>query len=314
MAINPASAEISRLFANNNPDEVWQKAGEIIGRISATYDVSFIKTVFDDVVRLFRGAYKGFCPIKTPYHDLHHTLDVFLCATRLMHGVHLSGTCLTDDEITIVMMGALMHDVGYAQREGEETGTGAQHTKCHVDRGIEFFRQYVIDKNLPATLTARIRPVILCSNPAVNISDIQFPDERTRLLGKILGTADVTGQMADRTYLEKLLFLYLEFEEARFSNYQNIHDLLRNTQIFYEATRLRLRDQFDGINGKLALHFKDWYGVERNYYIEAIEKNIAYLDKITSLQDVNHLSMLKRGGIVEKTEPLVGAASDRPVK
>lgn len=34
------------------------------------------------------------------------------------------------------------------------------------------------------------------------------------MLGEILGTADLTGQMADRTYLEKLLLLFLEFEDV----------------------------------------------------------------------------------------------------
>ena len=34
------------------------------------------------------------------------------------------------------------------------------------------------------------------------------------ILGKMLGTADLLGQMSDRTYLEKLPFLYLEFKHA----------------------------------------------------------------------------------------------------
>ena len=54
----------------------------------------------------------------------------------------------------------------------------------------------------------------------------------------------------------------------------------------------------------LLFHFKDWFGVENNYYMESIEKNIAYLSKVTSLNREEQLSMLKRGGIVEKTQPL----------
>lgn len=309
METAPTPAEITVLFANSNPEEVWQKAAKIIRHISPEYDIQLLRSVYDDVMRLFRGKYPGYCPIKTLYHDRHHTLDVFLCAIRLMHGVHLSGTPLTNDEMTMVMMAALMHDVGYAQRNGEDQGTGAQHTRIHVNRSIEFMQQYIADKHFPADFAVPLQHIILCSNPALNIATIEFPDERTQLLGKILGTADLTGQMADRTYLEKLLFLYLEFEEASFCNYQNIHELLRNTQIFYETTLLRLRDQLGGINVKLALHFKDWYGIENNYYQQAIEKNIAYLAKITAQNDAHHLSMLKRGGIVEKTEPLVSVAA-----
>lgn len=301
----PTYAEINNLFANVNPEEVWPKAAEIVRRINPAYDFRLARSVFDDVMRLFGGEYPGYCPIRTLYHDLHHTLDVFLCAVRLMHGVHISGTRLADNEMTMIMMAALLHDVGYAQLEGEETGTGAQYTQSHVSRGIEFMQRYVVDWRLPPELAAPLKCIILCTNPALPLSEISFPDERTRLLGKIVGAADLTGQMADRAYLEKLLFLYLEFEEAHFGVYQNIQDLLRKTRKFYEVTQIRLDGDLDGIYTKLSFHFKDWFGVENNYYVESIEKNIAYLSKVTSLNEEKYLPMLKRGGIVEKTGALV---------
>ena len=218
---------------------------------------------------------------------------------------------LNDDEISMMLIAALMHDVGYAQREGEEFGTGAQYTPIHVNRSIEFMQHYFAEKDLPAKFTAPLGFIILCTNHEMLISEIQFPDERTHLLGRILATADLTGQMADRSYLEKLLFLYLEFKEASFGNYQNIHDLLRKTQQFYETSHRRLLEQCGGVNAELSLYFKDWYGVETNYYQESIDKNLAYLDKITALDDVNHRAMLKRSGVVEKTEHLVGFVEKR---
>src|SRR5574340_1595212 len=84
MKNTPTSAEINNLFANGEPDEVWPKAVGIIGRINPAYDFRIARTAFDDVVRLFRGEYPGYCPIRTLYHDLNHTLDVFLCAVRLI--------------------------------------------------------------------------------------------------------------------------------------------------------------------------------------------------------------------------------------
>jgi len=301
----PTPAEINSLFANNNPDEVWAKAADIAKRINPAYDFFLAKTAFDDVVRLFRGEHPGYCPIRTLYHDLPHTLDVFLCAVRLMHGVHISGTRLADNEMTMIMMAALMHDIGYVQRRGEETGTGAQYTQNHVKRGIVFMQHYIADQHFPPDLTTPLKFIILCTDPAIAISEINFPDKRTRLLGQIVSTADLTGQMADRTYLEKLLFLYLEFKEAHFGGYQNTYDLLSKTQKFYEITRQKLDGELGGIYAKLSSHFKDRFGVENNYYLESIEKNIAYLSKVTSLNEEKYLSMLKRGGIVEKTETLI---------
>lgn len=305
MQNTPSPSEINSLFFNVDPDVVWGKATDIIRRISPSYDFSLGKIVFDDIVRLFHGEYPDYGPIRTPYHNLNHTLDILMCAVRLMHGAHLSGIKLTDDEITLVMIAAMMHDIGYVQRSGEEAGTGAQFQKTHVARSIEFMQRYIARRRLTPDWAISLELIILCTNPAVVISEIDFPDVRLRLLGQIIETADLTGQMADRAYLEKLLFLYLEFKEAHFGNYQNVHDLLRETQDFYLNTREKLDGELGGVYTKLSLHFKEVFGEEKNYYLESIEKNIAYLAKIVSLNDADHLAMLKREGIVEKAKKLM---------
>ena len=303
----PTSAEINSLFANSDPGTVWTKATSILGRINPSYDTSLVKTVFDDVMRLFRGEYPGYSSIKTLYHDLSHTLDVFLCGVRLMHGVHISGTHLTDEEMTLIMIAALMHDIGYSQMDGEEGGTGAQYTQTHVKRGIAFMRSYLVARHLPLNFATSLELMISGTDPALKFSQIDFPDERTRLLGQIVATADLAGQMADRAYLEKLLFLYLEFKEARFGNYQNVYDLLRQTKSFYAITREKLEGAFGGMYANLSFHFKDVMGVENNYYLESIEKNIAYLSKVIALDldEAGYLSMLKRGGIAKKSQAIV---------
>jgi hypothetical protein len=303
----PTTAEVFSLFANNDPGTVWNKAIGIVRSISPGYEALPLKTVFDGVMCLFRGEYPGYSAIKTLYHDMPHTLDVFLCAARLMHGIHLSGTRLADDEMTLIMIAALMHDIGYSQLEGDETGTGAQYTQTHVKRGIAFMKSYIVEHGLPLNYAIMLEPMISGTDPALKFSGINFPNERIRLLGKIVVTADLTGQMADRTYLEKLLFLYLEFKEAHFGNYQNIYDLLRQTKSFYELTRKKLDEQFDRLYVNLALHFKDMMGSEIDYYLESIEKNIDYLSKVIVLNEEEYLSMLKRGGIVEKVRNISGA-------
>jgi hypothetical protein len=291
----PSPAEIHKLFANSNPDEVWDRAVDIVRRISPAYDFSRALTVYTDVVRLFRGEYPGYGAIGTLYHDLRHTLDVFLCGVRLMHGVHLSGNRLDDRELTLIMMAALMHDIGYAQRRGEEAGTGAQHTLEHVERGIRFLRDYLSSRDFPPDYLLVLEPMLHSTNPSLSFATIPFPDARTRLLAQIVATADMVGQMADRSYLEKLLFLCQEFKEAKFGNYQSLHDLLCQTKSFYELTRhKRLDGAYEKIYEKLSCHFKDYMGVENNFYLESIEKNIAYLEKVISLDEAEYISMLKR--------------------
>ena len=300
------SAEIQQFTANHNPDEVWAKAVDIICRINPAFDFKPVRSAFVDVICLFRGEYAGYCPIKTPYHNLHHTMDVFLCSVRLMHGVHVSGIALADQEINWIMLATLLHDIGYAQLLDEEYGSGAQYTLTHVGRGIQFMQRYLPEHNFPPEYVTPVEYLMQSTNPSLDFTTINFPDARTRLLAQIVGSADIVGQMADRSYLEKLLFLYLEFKEAKFGNYASMHDLLRQTKSFYALTREKKLDGvYEGIYTKLTHHFKQFLGEERNLYLESIEKNIAYLSRVMTLDETAYLSMLKRGGIVEHSQTLL---------
>jgi len=300
----PTFAEINSLFTNSDPGTVWNKASHLLARINPSYDTSLVQTIFYDIMSLFRGDYPGYSAIRTLYHDKPHTLDVFLCAVRLMHGVNLSGNHLTHDEMTLVMVAALMHDVGYSQLEGETGGTGAQYTKTHVLRSIAFMKRYFSEKELPVSFVTALEPMLSATDPALSFYAIIFPSERTRMLAQIVATADLVGQMADRTYLEKLLFLYLEFKEANFGNYQNMYDLLCQTKAFYGSTLQKLDGALGAKYIYLSRHFKDVMNVENNYYLESIEKNMGYLSQVISREEAEYMSMLKRGGIVEKSRTI----------
>ncbi|HEY5993514.1 MAG TPA: HD domain-containing protein [Gallionellaceae bacterium] len=293
--------DYSHLFANSEPEEVWRKAVDLVISISPTFEFFVVRPVFDDVVRLFRGEYPDYYAIKTPYHNLPHTLDVFLCAARLMHGVHVSGMKLDNREIALVLFAALLHDVGYAQsRDGKETGTGAQYTPTHVARGLEFMRTYAREHGIPDDFVLDLAPVISCSDPKLPISGIAFPNDRILLAGQILGTADLVGQMADRKYLEKLAFLFQEFEEARMGDFKSVHDMMRKTGIFYAKILKKLDEEFGGMYHKFRPHFKVTLGEGKNFYMESISKNMDYLAKISALDESEYLTLLRRGGIIKQ--------------
>lgn len=289
------------LFANSEPEEVWHKAADLIASISPKFEFYVVRPLFDDVIRLFHGKYPGYYAIKTPYHNLPHTLDVFLCAARLMHGLWISGTKLDNREIALVMFATLLHDVGYAQeRKGKETGTGAQYTPTHVARGLEFMRCYSLDHGIPDDFVRDLAPVISCSDPRLPISSISFPSDRIRLAGQILGTADLVGQMADRNYLEKLSYLFQEFEEAHMGDFKSVHDMMRKTSIFFAKIQVKLDEDFAGLYHKFLQHFRETLGEERNYYMESINKNMDYLARLTALDEAEYFKLLRRGGIIQK--------------
>jgi hypothetical protein len=305
MKNSPTPAGIYEQFSNSDdPDIVWSKVEELILCVNPDFDLALLNSVFEDVMRLFRGEYPGYGPIRTLYHDRSHTLEVLICGVRLLHGVHVSGERLNDEEITLIIIAILMHDVGYAQRKGEENGTGAQFTQTHVLRGIEFMRGYFAERQFPSGAAVTVSVMILGTEHNRPFGRIEFEDDRSRMLARIVATADITGQMADRIYLEKLLFLYLEFKEANFGSYQSMYDLLCQTNRFYEMTRERLDGALGGIYKNFEFHFKDVMGTSNNFYLEAIEKNMTYLSRIVTRDEAEFITMLKRNGVVEKSRML----------
>lgn len=298
----PTKSEIDGLFVNNDPQIVWDKAAELVRQISPEFDFSLSRSVFEDVLKVFHGEYPGYCAIKTPYHDLPHTLAAFMCGVRLMHGVHLSGDSLSDMEISLIMIAVMMHDVGYAQKLEEDGGTGAQYTQIHVQRGIVFLDQYLTQRKIRLNMVA-LSAMILGTEHPRPFAQIEFDSERIRLLARIVATADICGQMADRVYLEKLPFLFQEFNEAKFGNYRSFSDLFCKTEQFYAAVKEKLDGPLGGVYRNLSLHFKDTMGIDANLYVEAIDRNMNYLSKAITKDEKDFLAELRRTGGVAANSP-----------
>ena len=99
-------------------------------------------------------------------------------------------------------------------------------------------------------------------------------------MGKILGTADLIGQMADSKYLEKLPHLFDEFQEGGITDYNTELDLLQKTPAFWEFTQNRFATELGNVDLYLRDHFKVRWGIDRDLDREAIEKNISRLQHI----------------------------------
>jgi hypothetical protein len=118
----------------------------------------------------------------------------------------------------------------------------------------------------------------------------------------MLGTADLLGQMADRTYLERLPFLYWEFQEANVSGFESELDLLKKTPAFWEFTRQRLVTELGNVARYLKGHFRVRWGVDRDLYREAIERNINHLEFILAHHEADYRRYLRRGSYMEILE------------
>lgn len=290
--------------------EVEAQVVDILGRFAPGHDTARIRGIFEMLRQAFSGQLTGYRDLRTLYHNQSHTNEVVLCTARMLHGLHLAGQGLDATHIDAALIGALLHDVGYLMSDAEaatqESSTGAQFTATHVSRGVEFARRHLSD--LPVHLLDTTVKVIQVTDHRQHPDWVKFDNSQQQLAAYATATSDLIGQMANREYLERLLYLYCEFKEAGMGGFKDIHDLLEKTTIFYRITHQRLEQDLHGLGQHLARHFAATQGEGRNFYLESISRNLDYLDRMIRESQADRLEMLKRGGVVEEMRPTVVAS------
>jgi len=286
--------QLSRLVNMEDPQSVLDEVRTIVLMMFQEFDFETLDHVFKDVVRLFHGEYPGYRKCTTQYHDLRHATDTFLALARLVHGASVDGEDLTREQVNLGLICALMHDTGYIQTLDDEVGTGAKYTRIDSKRSIVFMDKYIADSGFPREEFKDYPHILICTGLDTKIKEIRFESRETELLGKMLGTADLMGQMADRTYLEKLLFLFHEFREGGVTGYDTELDILKKTIDFYAMARKRFATELDSLNEYARYHFKARWNLDRNLYMEAIEKNMDYLRFLLENHEKDYRDNLKR--------------------
>ncbi|MCK4910476.1 MAG: HD domain-containing protein [Thermodesulfovibrionales bacterium] len=300
--------DVSWLIKTQDPMCVFDEVKITVRSFMPGMDLSDVEKVFNDTVSLFKGFYPGYKACTTDYHDLKHTTDVLLALASLFHGKSLSGQMLEPRAIRLALIAALMHDTGYIQAYDETHGTGAKYTAIHVERSIEFMEAYFKRLGWPMDDYKSAARMVLATNLSYKLTDIPFMSEEEKMGARALFISDMLGQMADRVYLEKLLFLYLELSEANVMGYSSEEDLLHKTVDFYETTWSRLVNEAGYTEDHMRRHFEVRWGIPHDLYAHAAQKNIAYLQYILENHRSSHREMLNRGGLVhalmQKTEAL----------
>lgn len=292
--------QLSRLVNMANADHVLNEASTIVSMAFSQFDFETLNRVFTDIVRLFRGDYPGYRECTTEYHDLKHATDTFLAMARLIHGALVVGEGLTREQVMLGLICALMHDTGFIQTLDDNVGTGAKYIDMDTKRSIVFMENYITEKRFSREDFNDSPSILTCTDLGAEITEIPFASPEIELLGKLLGTADLLGQMADRTYLEKLLFLFYEFKEGGVMGYDSELHLLKKTREFYDMTRKRLARDLSGVNEYMRHHFRVRWNLDRDLYMEALEGNMTHLNFILEHHEKDYRNHLRRDGMVEK--------------
>lgn len=293
--------QLSQLVDMTDPEAVLKEVLHLSTLINPGFDQGVFTQTFRDIQQLFDGNYPGYQACNTSYHDFVHTYEVTLAMSRLMHGAFATGMGFSSREVQVGMTAALMHDTGYIQEIADCAGTGAKYTLIHIARSVEFLREYCRRRCSSSEEEMKnFADILFCTGLSVKIDEIEFSSDGTAMLGKMLGTADLLGQMADRLYLEKLLFLYREFAEGGLPQFADERDLLQKTVGFYELSQQRFTGEFSGVRGYMIHHFRKRWNIDRDLYQESIQRNIDYLKNILDNHREDFTGQLKRGNLVKK--------------
>jgi hypothetical protein len=250
-----------------------------------------VSVAFEEFERLFSGRMPGYHGVDTVYHDRQHSLDMTLAMARLLVGHDGSvepERRVGPERAVMSLVTSLFHDAGYIREcDDHEHRNGAEFTLYHVTRSARFLARFLPTIGMEAWIPVATR-VVHFTGYEIKLSQIQLADSRDRKCGHLLGTADLIAQMADRCYLEKCRDrLYPEFvlggvaaapgTDGRLQvRYSSGLDLLRQTPSFVRETReLRL----DGVFERAYRYVEPLFEGE-NPYLDAIDRNMAYLSRI----------------------------------
>ena len=293
--------DVTSRFNTTDPKVVNEEVDRIYLDLYPAAPTRLLDHAFRDLTRLYRGEYPGYHPCDTAYHDVQHVLDVTLAMARLIDGYERSrvGTePFGDSMFRLGVITALFHDMGYVRElKDHEHRNGAEYTLTHVSRGSVFLKQYLprIGMAEMADIAAQL---IHFTGYEMPVANIQVPSPIYRLLGSMLGSADIIAQMADRCYLEKCRDrLYPEFVAAGLTTkrteegidqvvFASGEDLVIKTPQFFESASRRLDVDLGGCHGYAQKHFGG-----QNLYLEEVGKNINFAQEIGGESDT---SVLKR--------------------
>ncbi len=286
--------DITNTVRVSSPPAVLQAIEQLFAGTWPAVPTDALRRAFTQFDDMFSGRAPGYAGVDTLYHDRQHTLDVTLTMARICAGcagyerqVEALWRLGGERAIAGVIM-ALFHDVGYLRRSSDTAQrNGAEFTRTHVSRGVEFLRDYLPKLGLGGWVEVAAQ-VLHFTGYEKPFSDLVLDDARDLRLGHLLGTADMITQMADRCYLEKCRDrLYPEFvlggmalplanASAEQVRYASGLDLLRQTPQFAAETRAkRLDGEFNRAYRYLEILFDG-----RNPYMESIEQNLQFLEQV----------------------------------
>ncbi len=259
--------------------------------IAPSFDSELLQEVHRDLTAYFTGTHPNFQRNTMPYHNLRHSILVVLASARLFHGLHCNHVRISATTLFKALLAAYFHDSGMLLLENDSAKSGTEYIAGHELRSIAFLSKYAEEKNFDSKIIKDCATIINYTNLQSDPAIFDFHTHEIQMAGQVVGSADILAQMADRYYLECLPLLFIEQRAGGISKHHSALELMEHTANFYHNIVLRrLITTFSNTSIALKAHFKDRHTINRNLYIDNIDKNIVYLRKIIkkcgSMEDI----------------------------
>lgn len=286
--------DVTNTVRISDPRAVCDAVCGLLDRLYPGVVLDPVHRAFDTFGRLYAGTLPGYLGCDTWYHDAQHSLDCALAMTRLLDGYERSVATaerLGPRRAVLGVIIALFHDAGYIRREGEAARNGAEYTLSHVRRSGDFLAEFLPTVGLQADANLA-RRVVHFTGYEIALDQIRVSQPKDRLLGFMLGSADVLAQTADRCYLEKCRdFLFREFSlcglagDGHDAVYRSAQDLLEKTVDFNRKLwEERLDGYFQGIHRYLDAHFGG-----PNPYVGTVREHLSRIDRLVRERRLDEL-------------------------
>lgn len=289
------TVQLSQLVDMYSPAAVLAEVQNIFAGWYTDSDFGAVRKVFDDFIRLYSGKYPGYRACNTRYHDEMHVTDSFLAMARLLDGYNSANKKPMPARLAALgLIATLLHDAGFIQRLRDRKGTGAKYTLTHVGRSVSFSDAYLLKNNFSRGDARVAANAIRCTELFVPLKTIGFRSGPEKVIGLMLGSADLLGQMASRCYLERLLLLYGEFRAGRVPGYSSELDLLRKTLGFAKLMDKRLAVTLEDVRRYLRLHFRRKHRMNRDLYRAAMRGQMDFLTTKVLASPKDYRKLLRR--------------------
>jgi hypothetical protein len=265
----------------NSPHAVLEEAKRNFLLTYNIHDFQTVRNMFDKYVGYFRTGHRG---LQFPHAEITHGTDTFLAFSRILDGYSIENKSLPVGKARTGLITSFFHNI-----------SGARTFLAHNSANADFLKREFREVGMGGEEYGLASKMVECTGLDVDISGLSFKNKSEKILCFMTGTANIIGQMASRTYLERLFFLYHRVKQEKVISAGSVLYILKKTTDFYKNRARKMLDRdFQGLYKYCLTHFRKRYGINRNLYMESIENQLKYLDTILKRYPRSYWKKLRR--------------------